>query len=127
MIWSIPFSPWGPYDGGDVFDAIIFSLPQLAAACAGGVFASLVTLITRRFFGVRTLDLGPEKGKRYTLGETARGPGYLSESTISRAVVKSDRRERPRVTRRGRLQSPGADRTCHFPKNLERSPTALYS
>ncbi len=75
VIWSIPFSPWGPYDGGDVFDATIFSLPQLAAACAGGIFASLVTLMTRRFFGVRALDLGEENGKRYALGETARGPG----------------------------------------------------
>jgi hypothetical protein len=58
VIWTIPLSPWGPYDGGDVFDATIFSLPQLAAACAGGVFASLLTLITRRFFGVRAIKDG---------------------------------------------------------------------
>jgi hypothetical protein len=57
VIWSIPYTPWGHYDGGDLFDAIVFAFPQLAAACAGGVLALLVTLITRRFFGVRALDL----------------------------------------------------------------------
>ena len=51
----IQASPWAPQllsDGGDVAMAVIWSLPQLAAACVGGVFALLVTLITRRFFGL---------------------------------------------------------------------------
>jgi hypothetical protein len=59
------------FAGGDVGTAEVLSLPQLAAACAGGVFASLVTLITRRFFGVRALDLGQEKGKASSIGRNS--------------------------------------------------------
>ena len=47
---------WGrPYDGSedDVALAVIWTLPQLAAACVGGVFVLLGTLVMRPFFGVR--------------------------------------------------------------------------
>jgi hypothetical protein len=37
-------------DGGDVAMAVIWALPQLAAACAGGVFVLLVTLVMRPMF-----------------------------------------------------------------------------
>jgi hypothetical protein len=69
VISTIPRPPQWLSDGGDVAMAVVLSLPQLAAACAGGVFISLVTLITRRFFGVRALDLGQEKDLRETSAE----------------------------------------------------------
>ena len=53
---------WGNfYEEEDVAMAVIWTLPQLAAACVGGVFVLLVTLVMRRFFGVRA-RLGAEKG-----------------------------------------------------------------
>jgi hypothetical protein len=60
VISTIPSPPQWLSDGGDVAMAVVYSLPQLAAACAGGVFASLVTLIRRRSFGVRAPGLGRE-------------------------------------------------------------------
>jgi hypothetical protein len=47
---TTPLPHWLDYVHADVATAAILSLPQLAAACAGGVFAALGTLITRRFF-----------------------------------------------------------------------------
>jgi hypothetical protein len=62
----IETSPWAPQllsDGGDVAMAVTWLLPQLAAACAGGVFVLLATLVMRPFFRVRALDNGQEKGR----------------------------------------------------------------
>jgi hypothetical protein len=53
VISTIPCAPHWLFDGGDGSMAAVLSRPQLAAACAGGVFAVLITLVTRRFFGVR--------------------------------------------------------------------------
>ncbi len=56
---------WGhPYDGSedDVAMAVVMTLPQLAGACVGGVFVLLITLVMRRFFGVRVPDLRQENG-----------------------------------------------------------------
>jgi hypothetical protein len=52
---------WGsPYEE-DVAMAVIWTLPQLAAACVGGVFVLLVTLVMRPFFGLRArLESGKE-------------------------------------------------------------------
>lgn len=55
---------WGsPYEEEDVAMAVIWALPQLAAACAGGVFVLLVTLVMQPFFRSRARDLGHEKGR----------------------------------------------------------------
>jgi hypothetical protein len=52
---------WGsPYEEEDVAMAVIWTLPQLAAACVGGVFVLLVTLVMRPFFRVRAR---PRSGK----------------------------------------------------------------
>jgi hypothetical protein len=63
VISTIPRAPQWLSDGGDVEMAVILSLPQLAAACAGGVFVLLITLVMRPFFRVRALDLSQEKGR----------------------------------------------------------------
>jgi len=53
---------WGSfYEEEDVAMAVIWSLPQLAGACVGGVFILLVTLVMRRFFGMLA-RLGAGKG-----------------------------------------------------------------
>ena len=45
---------WGSfYEEEDVAMAVIWTLPQLAAACVGGVFVLLVTLVMRLFFRAR--------------------------------------------------------------------------
>jgi hypothetical protein len=49
---------WGsPYEEEDVAMAVIWTLPQLAAACVGGVFVLLVTLVMRPFFRVRATSV----------------------------------------------------------------------
>jgi hypothetical protein len=53
----------GEASPGNVAMAVIWFLPQLAAACVGGVFVLLVTLVMRPFFRVRALDFGQEKGR----------------------------------------------------------------
>jgi hypothetical protein len=63
VISTIPRAPQWLFDGGDVSMAAVLCLPQLVAACVGGVFATLVALVTRRFFGVRALDLGRDEGR----------------------------------------------------------------
>jgi hypothetical protein len=63
VIAPIPNPPRWLSDGGDVAMAVVFSLPQLAAACAGGVFVLLATLVMRPFFRVRALDSSQEKGR----------------------------------------------------------------
>jgi hypothetical protein len=55
-------SQW-PFVQGDKATAVILSLPQLAAACAGGVFVLLATLVMRPFFRARALDFGQKKGQ----------------------------------------------------------------
>jgi hypothetical protein len=50
VIWA------SPYEEEDVAMAVIWTLPQLAAACAGGVFVLLVTLVMRRFFAMHALE-----------------------------------------------------------------------
>jgi hypothetical protein len=53
LIWA------SPYEEEDAAMAVIWTLPQLAAACVGRVFVLLVTLVMRRFFGVRALESAP--------------------------------------------------------------------
>ena len=55
---------WGnPYEEDDVGLTVIWTLPQLAAACVGGVFVLLATLVMRPFFRARARGLGQEKGR----------------------------------------------------------------
>lgn len=53
VIWA------SPYEEEDVAMAVIWTLPQLAAACVGGVFVLLATLVMRRFCGMRALESAP--------------------------------------------------------------------
>jgi hypothetical protein len=54
---------WGsPYEEEDVAMAVIWTLPQLAGACVGGVFVLLVTLVMRPFFRVRAINKGAGEG-----------------------------------------------------------------
>jgi hypothetical protein len=46
-------------DSGHEAMAVVLSLPQLAAACAGGVIVLLVRLVVRPSLRVRKIDLGP--------------------------------------------------------------------
>ncbi len=68
-VWQTIPTPQWLFVHSDVVMAVVLSLPQLAAACAGGVFVLLVTLITQRLFGVRVLDLVQEKDLRETRAE----------------------------------------------------------
>jgi hypothetical protein len=66
-ISSIPNESAPQWLGGDVGIAVILSFPQLAAACVGGVFVFLVTLVMRQFYRARKLVLAQEKGVSITL------------------------------------------------------------
>jgi hypothetical protein len=61
VISAIPSPPQWLADGGDVAIAVVYSLPQLVAACAGGVFVLLAMLAMRPFFRMRALNVSDHK------------------------------------------------------------------